>query len=118
MHCGLPALVVAPEKFLRFVPVAGVLGFFADLPVLGIRLRRFAALRSIRRWGGIALPNRISPHRVMNEKFGNVTPGDAAEEICEELSHPDILRKTSEEFLALSGDSGAAARLCDIASAK
>ncbi|MBQ7217821.1 MAG: cdisaccharide synthetase [Synergistaceae bacterium] len=118
MHCGLPALVVAPEKFLRFVPVAGVLGFLADLPVLGMRLRRFAALRSIKRWGGISLPNRISQHRVMNEKFGDVTPGDVAEEICEELRHPDILRKTSAEFLALSGESGAAARLCDIASAK
>ena len=118
MHCGLPALVVAPEKFLRFVPVAGVLGFLADLPVIGLKLRRFAALRIVKRWGGISLPNRISPHRVMNEKFGDVTPGDVAEEICEELSHPDILRKTSEEFLALSGEGGAAARLCDIASAK
>ena len=115
MHCGLPALVVAPEKFLKFVPIAGVLGWLASLPLLGVKLRRFGAMRIIKRWGGyISLPNRIAPHRVMNEIYGDVTPEDAAEEICKDLSHPEALSKTREEFLSLSGDSGAASRLCDI----
>ncbi|MBQ7665674.1 MAG: hypothetical protein IJS42_03060, partial [Synergistaceae bacterium] len=62
--------------------------------------------------------NRIAAHKVMNEMYGDVTPEDAAEEICEELNNPESLRKTREEFLRLSGESGAASRLCDIAAAE
>ncbi len=69
----------------------------------------------MKRWGGyISLPNRIAPHRVMHERWGDVTPEDAAEEIYEDLSSPESLKKTREEYLALSGESGAAGRLCDI----
>lgn len=119
MHCGLPALVVAPDTFLKFVPLAGVLGFVAGLPLIGLRLRRFGAMRIIRRWGGyISLPNRIASHKVMNEMYGDVTPEDAAEEVCEQLRDSEALRKTREEFLKLSGEAGAAGRLCDIATAK
>ena len=119
MHCGLPALVVAPEKFLRFVPVSGVLGLLANIPLLGLKLRRIGTLKVIKRWGGyISLPNRISPHKVMAEMWGDVTPEDAAEEICEQLSDLEGLRKTREEFLSLSGPSGAASRLCDIVTAQ
>ena len=119
MHCGLPALVVAPEEFTKFVPVSGVLGFLAGLPLVGLSLRRIGAMRVIRRWGGyISLPNRIASHKVMNEMYGDITPEDVAEEIWDELSHPERLQKTREEYLSLSGEAGAAERLCDIASAK
>ncbi len=115
MHCGLPALVVAPEKFLRFVPIAGVIGFLAGLPLIGMRLRRAGAMRLIRRWNGfISLPNRIAGHKLMNEMYGDVTPEDAAEEIWEELNNPERLSKTRAELLKLSGEPGAAERLCDI----
>ena len=119
MHCGLPALVVTPEKFLRFVPVPGILGWIASLPVIGLKMRRYAAMRIVKRWGGyISLPNRIAPHKVMNELYGDVKPEDAAEEICYELNHPEALRKTREDFMKLSGESGAASRLCDIVCGK
>ena len=121
MHTGLPALVVAPETFLKFVPIAGVLGFIADLPVIGMKLRRYAALRSIRKRGGfISLPNRIAGRKLMYEMYGAVTPEDAAEEITERLSRPDELRKNREELLKLSAltGSGAASKLCDIVTAK
>ena len=118
MHCGLPALVVAPEKFLKYIPVAGILGFMASLPIIGLRLRRYGAMRILKRWGYISLPNRIAPHKIMNEMYGDVTPEDAAEEICEELMKPESLRKTREEYLNLSGESGAASRLCDIAASE
>ena len=115
MHCGLPALVVAPEKFLKFVPIAGVIGIFSRMPLLGLKLRKFAALRIIKRWGGyISLPNRISNHKVMNELYGDITPEDAVEEILECINDSEYLRKTREEYLSLSGESGAASRLCDI----
>lgn len=119
MHCGLPALVAAPEKFLRYVPLAGVLGYIARLPLIGLKIRRYGAERIIRRWGGyISLPNRIASCKVMNEMYGDVTPEDAAEEICVQLRDTEALKKTREEFLKLSGEGGAASRLCDIAEAK
>ena len=115
MHCGLPGLVVAPEKFLKFVPVSGIFGFLADLPMIGLTLRKIAALRIIKKWGGvISLPNRITSNKLLNEMYGDITPEDVAEEIAEELSDPDKLAKTSEELLKLSGSPGASSRLCDI----
>ena len=115
MHCGLPGLVVAPEKFLKFVPVSGVFGMLANLPLIGLSLRKKAAMRIINKWGGvISLPNRIASSKVLNEMYGDITEEDAAEEIAEELRNPDKLAKTREELLKLSGESGAASRLCDI----
>ncbi|MBQ7733679.1 MAG: cdisaccharide synthetase [Synergistaceae bacterium] len=115
MHCGLPGLVVAPEKFLKFVPVSGVWGFLADLPLLGLSLRKIALFRTIKKWNGvISLPNRIASSKIINEMYGDITPEDVAEEIAEELRNPDKLAKTSEELLKLSGRPGAASRLCDI----
>ena len=119
MHCGLPALVIAPEDFLRFVPIAGVLGYVARLPIIGLKLRRYGAMRLIRRWGGyISLPNRIAGHMLMNEKYGDITTEDVSEEICEQLKNKDALKKTREDFMKLSGEAGAASILCDIVTAK
>ncbi|MBQ7221607.1 MAG: hypothetical protein IJS28_11575 [Synergistaceae bacterium] len=82
-------------------------------------MRHFAVIITANYWGGVIfLPNRIAPHRVMHERFGDVTPEDVAEEIHEDLSSPESLRKTREEFLALSGEAGAASRLCDIVCGK
>lgn len=116
MHCGLPALVAAPEKFLKYIPVAGLMGILSNLPFVGIKIRHAGVMRIIKRWGGfISLPNRIANHKVMNEMYGDVTPEDIAEEIHEELNNPEALKRTREEFLNLSGEAGAASRLCDIA---
>ena len=116
MHCGLPGLVVAPEKFLKFVPVSGVLGILANLPLIGLKLRKIGAKRIIKRWNGfISLPNRTAKRKILSELYGDVTPEDAAEEIAEALRNPEKLHKISRELLALSGDPGAASRLCDIA---
>ena len=116
MHCGLPALVVAPEKFLKFVPVSGVLGMLASLPLVGLKLRRIAAMRIIDRWNGfISLPNRTANKKIISELYGNVSPADAARAIYRDLSSPETLAKIRDELLNMSGDSGAASRLCDIA---
>lgn len=119
MHCGLPALVVVPEKFLRFVPVSGMAGILTRIPLIGTSIKRMAAMKIIRRWGGfISLPNRIAGRKVMNEMYGQITPEDIAEEICEELRNTEQLSKTRAELLRMSGDTGAASRLCDIALSK
>lgn len=115
MHCGLPGLVVAPEQFLKFIPVSGVLGFLADLPLLGLGIRKMALMRKIKQYNGvISLPNRIASSKIINEMYGDITPEDVAEEIAEELQNPEKLAQTRSELLKLSGENGAAARLCDI----
>ncbi len=116
MHCGLPGLVVAPEKFLKFIPVAGALGFFADLPLIGLKLRRIGVEKILKRWNGfISLPNRTAGKKILNEIYGNITPEDAANEIFRDLSDPEALAATRKELLNMSGEPGAASRLCDIA---
>ena len=116
MHCGLPALVIAPEKFLKFVPVSGVLGMLADLPLIGIKLRRIGAMKIVNRWNGfISLPNRTAQKNIMSELYGNITPENCVEKIYEDINNPEKLKSESEELLRISGESGAAKRLCDIA---
>ena len=116
MHCGLPALVVAPEKFLKFVPVNGALGMLANLPLIGIKLRRIGALKIINRWNGfISLPNRTAQKNIMSELYGDVTPENCVEKIYEDINNPEKLKSEREELLKMSGEAGAASRLCDIA---
>ena len=116
MHCGLPGVVIAPEKFLKFVPVSGIFGMLTNLPLVGLKLKKFAAMRVIRRWGGfISLPNRTAQQKILSELYGDITPEDVAEEIAEALKNPKGLRRTREKLLDLSGESGASSRLCDIA---
>ena len=116
MHCGLPALVIAPEKFLKFVPVNGVLGILANLPLIGLKLRKVGAMKIINRWNGfISLPNRTAQKEIMSELYGDVTPEKCAQKIYEDLNNPEKLKSEREELLSMSGASGAASRLCDIA---
>lgn len=117
MHCGLPALVVAPERFIDVIPVAGLGGMVASIPLIGKIIKRKALLRVIRNRGGvIALPNRISyPERVMEEIYGNITTDLVVKKILEAISNKEGLERTRNELLKLSGESGAASRLCDIA---
>lgn len=115
MHCGLPGLVIAPEKFLRFVPLSGVLGILANLPILGRKLRKLGALRVIKRWNGvISLPNRIADSKILREMYGDITPKDVAGTIFEDITNQEMLKSTRDELLKLSGQSGAASRLCDL----
>ncbi|MBQ7150917.1 MAG: hypothetical protein IJR94_01530 [Synergistaceae bacterium] len=119
MHCGLPGLVAAPEKFLKFVPVSGALGVLADLPLLGLKFRKIAAMKIVKRWNGfISLPNRTFGREILRELWGNITTEDIAEEIFKCVSNSDYLAKTREDLLNLSGPGGAASRLCDIALSK
>ena len=116
MHCGLPGLVVAPEKFLKFIPVAGIWGILADLPLVGLKIRKAGIERILKRWNGfISLPNRTANEKILNELYGNITIEDVANEIFKDLSDPEGLAETREKLLSISGSSGAASKLCDFA---
>ena len=117
MHCGVPSLVVAPASFLELIPVAGLRGMLASLPLVGPRLRRAAVQRILDRWHGvIALPNRLTEKRVMDEMYGDITPAQVARRVAESLEDTARLAHSREALLALSGPEGAAARLCEVIS--
>lgn len=117
MHCGLPGLVTAPEKFLKYIPVSGIAGVVASIPLIGPAIKRKALTRIIDRWDGyISLPNRTFKAELLSEMYGDVTPEIIADRAASELSDREGLRVIHDELLRRSGSSGAASRLCDIAS--
>ena len=116
MHSGLPGIVVAPEKFLAYMPVSGIAGFFTGLPVLGNIIRRKALIHTVNKWNGyISLPNRTFQRNILVEMWGNVTPAMIAERVRRDVDDTEGLKSVREELLSLSGDSGAAVKVCDIA---
>ena len=116
MHTGLPGIVTAPEKFLELMPVSGIAGFFVGLPIIGRKIRRRALLHTVSKWGGyVSLPNRTFQRDILTEMWGDVTPGLIANKALECFSQPGILTAMKEELMKFSGDSGAACRVCDIA---
>ena len=118
MHCGLPGIVVAPEKFISHIPVAGLAGIVAGIPVIGKIIKRKALYKVINSWGGyISLPNRTFKRGILTELYGDISPDDIANKAASDLADIERLRGTRDELMRLSGESGAASRLCDIASA-
>jgi lipid-A-disaccharide synthase len=114
MHCGLPALIVAPMEFLKVVPVGGLGGFLFGVPLLGPRLKERGIRRKLSRYGDfISWPNRIANRAVMDELTGDIAPRDVARHIARAMRDKEKLRRVRGELLALSGDGGAASRLCD-----
>ncbi|NLL37666.1 MAG: hypothetical protein GX256_09130 [Fretibacterium sp.] len=115
MHCGLPGLVAAPFAFLDLVPIAGLRGFIASLPLVGRRVRMAAANRLLARHDGfISLPNRMARRSVLDELYGDISPDDIADRVSEALVDTEGLRAKRKELLSLSGPGpGAARTLCD-----
>lgn len=116
MHTGLPGIVIAPEKFIEHIPVAGIAGFFAGLPAVGKIIRRKALLHTIGKWNGfISLPNRTFQRDILSEMWGNIDTAMIAEKVAAEIGDTQHINAVKSELLELSGENGAASRLCDIA---
>lgn len=114
LHCGLPGLVAAPRAFLEHIPVAGLRGIVASMPLVGKRLRNMALERVLKRYkGAISLPNRMAGSPIMDELYGDIAPREIALGIAAALRNPEARVRTRRALLALSGGPGAAARLCD-----
>ena len=118
MHCGLPSLVIAPSRFLDLVPVPGLRGMLASLPLVGRGIRRAAVRHVLNRWNGfISLPNRIYGRPIQDEAYGDISPQQVAERIAAALRDTEGRARMRAELLAMSGQPGAAAHLCDALSA-
>ncbi len=119
MHTGLPGIVVAPEKFLPYIPVSGIAGIFAGLPFVGKIIRRHALVHTVSKWNGyISLPNRTFQRDILTELFGDITPSMIAGKVSASLSDPESLSSVRGGLLSLSKEYGghnAASHLADIA---
>ena len=114
MHCGLPALVVAPLDFLKVAPAGGLLGYLFGFPGLGPALKEWKIRRNLERYSGfVAWPNRIAGRMVMDEALGDVKPKGVAIRVTSALKNRKRLARIRAELLNLSGESGAVTRLCD-----
>ena len=114
LHCGLPALVAAPIDFLKVIPVSGLSGFAASIPLLGPRLKAQGIRRKLERYGGfVAWPNRIANQMLMDEAVGDVNPAQLAQIVAASLNDSEKRVRVRNDLLALSGDAGATLRLCD-----
>ena len=116
MHAGLPGVVVAPDEFIAEIPVSGVAGILAGLPLIGVKIRRFALVNLVKKWNGfISLPNRTFQRNILSEMWGDVTPEMIAQRVKSDIDDAEKLKAVRAELLSLSGDYGAAAKICDIA---
>ncbi len=103
MHSGLPALVAAPESFLDFIPVSGVKGFLASMPLIGRKIKHAALLKSIKKWNGfISLPNRIAGQLIMDEMYGDISVNQVAERVVQILKDKEHLAAERNALLNLS----------------
>jgi lipid-A-disaccharide synthase len=114
MHCGLPALVAAPMDFLKVVPIGGLAGFVSGLPSIGPWLKERGIRRNLKRYNGfISWPNRLANRAILDEAIGEMTPEELALQVAGSLKDGEKLSRIRRDLLALSGEKGAASRLCD-----
>ncbi|WP_286978752.1 cdisaccharide synthetase [Aminobacterium sp. UBA5514] len=79
MYMGIPTLVAVPFAFLQVIPLSGLVGLTAALPVVGPVLKE-KVLRSMarRRTYYVAWPNRLAHRQIMKETVGELTPNEVA----------------------------------------
>lgn len=114
MHCGLPCLVAVPMDFLNLIPVSGLPGLLGRLPVLGPRLKERALQKKLsQRSGFLSWPNWLAGRAIIDEVSGEVSPRRLALNVTAAIRDPDKLSRVSAELLNMSGEAGAAQRLCN-----
>ena len=115
MHRSVPFLVAIPFSSLRHVPLPGVAGLAAHLPLVGPLLREAALKAKGRRIGFTAWPNRLAGRAVVEEISGDITPEDIALRVAEHLGDGARLAgiRAALAQISASAPSGAAARIAD-----
>jgi len=114
MHYGLPALVALPFAFLNVAPVSGLAKFISRVPFAGTAIKKWKLRQHMEQNNGfVSWPNRIAGREILDEAVGELNPYDLAERLMTAINDKEKLSRVRRELLELSGESGAAARLCD-----
>jgi lipid-A-disaccharide synthase len=117
MHCAVPFLAVVPFSFLRQVPLSGIAGALAGIPLVGPALREgVLRAKARRRRGFLAWPNRIAGEAVVDEMIGDISPEDVARAAAELLLDRETLARTRKSLAVISASTprNAAVSVADI----
>lgn len=115
MYRGVPFCLLVPFASLSKVPLPGLAGMAASLPLAGPRLRSWALKKKGERAGLLAWPNRMAKEELAQELKGDFTPQWAAERLTLWL-HDEPRRKALSSALkevAELSPKGAASRIAD-----
>lgn len=112
MHCRTPGVVAVPFHFIRQVPLSGIKGMVASLPLIGGPLKEAYLKRLSRKAGFLSWPNRMAGTEILWETIGELPPGEASEFLCRCLGDESELRRRGFSLGELAGEEGAASMLC------
>ena len=115
MHCSVPFLVAVPFSSLRHIPLPGVAGALAKIPLVGPALREAVLKAKGRRTGFLAWPNRLAGREVVDEMIGEISARDVAGRVEKRLLDEEYLSRTKKTLAALSSSAprNAAAFMAD-----
>lgn len=102
MHCSVPFLVAVPFSSLRHIPLPGVAGALAKIPLVGPALREAVLKAKGRRTGFLAWPNRLAGREVVDELIGEISARDVAGRVEKRLLDGEYLSRTKRTLAALS----------------
>ena len=102
MHCSVPFLVAVPFSSLRHIPLPGIAGALANIPLIGPSLREAALKAKGRHVGFLAWPNRLAGREVVDEMIGEVSALDVARRVEKRLLDDEYLARTRKSLAALS----------------
>lgn len=110
-YTGTPGIVAVPFAFLRQIPLPGLKGAIASIPLIGPSIRE-AMLRSAnRRRGFLAWPNRLAGREIMPELVGDISYEEIAEAAAELLLDRNRLQRMKDELAYISPRPGSAGRI-------
>ncbi len=115
MHRGTPFCVLIPFASIRKIPLSGLAGMVASLPLAGPALKEFYLRRKGAHTGLLAWPNRIAGQMIAPEMVGDFTPAEAAGFVLDWL-RDEPRKKTLESALertAALAPRGGAAKIAD-----
>ncbi len=117
MHMGIPALVAVPFAFLREIPISGLKGLIASLPVFGPAVKeKVLRWKANHRTSYLAWPNRLSQSQIMKEVVGELSSKDVVREISALWFDHEERRAQKIKLCQLSGRSieTPSKKLCDM----
>ena len=110
---GIPMLVLLPFNFPKLVPFMGLFGLLAELPLVGIWLKKAALKIVAKKMKLIALPNMKAGRMIVPELVGFLTPQQVADEAEKLLVNISEREKINSELPIFMGHGGAAKRIAE-----
>lgn len=108
-YMGTPGIVAVPFAFLRQIPLSGLKGGIASIPMFGPSIKEALLRRANRRRGFLAWPNRLAEREIMPELVGDISHediADAAAELILDRSRLELMKTEFERIVRQPGSAG------------